>query len=68
MDTKNPQPEQTGPEKNPSREIYTAPSVTFVELVVEEALMSICKGGIGSGPVLPGCSAGGGGGCMGSGS
>jgi len=67
MDTKNPQPEQTRPQKKPSREIYTAPSVTFVELVVEEALMSICKGGIGSGPIMPGCS-GGEFGCMGGGS
>ncbi len=67
MDKNNPQPEQTGPKKDPSREIYTAPSVTFVELVVEEALMSICKGGIGSGPIGPGCS-GGSPGCLGGGS
>ena len=67
MDEKKRQLEQTGNSKKPSREVYTAPSVTFVELVVEEALMSICKGGLSSGPVGPGCSAGAGG-CFGGGS
>ena len=66
---KKPQSKQAEPAKNPDREVYTAPRVTFVELVVEEALMSICKGGAGSGPMFTGCSlTPGGGSCMGGGS
>ena len=49
------------------REPYESPRITFIELVVEEALMTICKGGLGSGPFGPGCG-GGETGCWGGGS
>jgi hypothetical protein len=45
------------------REAYVPPRVTFIEITVNEALMGICKGGMGSGPSGPGC-----GGCLGGGS
>jgi hypothetical protein len=44
------------------REAYVPPRVTFTEISVNEALMSICKGGIQGGPYGP-C-----GGCLGGGS
>jgi hypothetical protein len=46
-----------------SREAYLPPRVTFTEITVNEALMGICKGGLGAGPYGPGC-----GGCQGGGS
>ena len=49
-------------EKKP-REAYVPPRVTFTEITVNEALMGICKGGLGAGPFGPGC-----GGCQGGGS
>jgi hypothetical protein len=45
------------------REAYVPPRVTFTEITVNEALMGICKGGLGAGPYGPGC-----GGCKGGGS
>jgi hypothetical protein len=45
------------------REAYVPPKVTFTEITVNEALMGICKGGLGAGPYGPGC-----GGCRGGGS
>ncbi|MBN2494510.1 MAG: hypothetical protein JXR96_07975 [Deltaproteobacteria bacterium] len=50
-----------------AREPYEPPRISFVELAVDEALMGICKGGLGAGPLGPGCS-GGPSGCMGGGS
>lgn len=46
-----------------TREAYVPPRVTFTEITVNEALMGICKGGLGAGPYGPGC-----GGCQGGGS
>jgi len=45
------------------REAYVPPKVTFTEITANEALMGICKGGLGAGPYGPGC-----GGCRGGGS
>lgn len=45
------------------RERYLPPRVAFAEIAANEALMGICKGGLGSGPFGPGC-----GGCKGGGS
>ena len=46
------------------RELYEPPRVTYTEISVNEALMGICKGGLGAGPYGPGCP----GGCSGGGS
>ncbi len=48
----------------PGREVYEAPTVTYTEISANEALMGICKGGLGMGPYGPGCP----GGCSGGGS
>ena len=48
----------------PGREPYEAPTVTYTEISVNEALMGICKGGLGMGPYGPGCP----GSCSGGGS
>ena len=53
-------------EKKP-RQPYVAPEIRRIQLTVDEALMSICKSGLGVGPLGPGCL-GEGGSCMGGGS
>ncbi|MBW1807864.1 MAG: hypothetical protein JRJ87_06680 [Deltaproteobacteria bacterium] len=50
--------------KQDLREQYEPPRVTYTEISVNEALMGICKGGLGAGPYGPGCP----GGCSGGGS
>lgn len=54
---------KAAPGRSRAREPYLAPRLTFTEISVNEALMGICKGGIGAGPFGPGC-----GNCMGGGS
>ncbi len=49
------------------RQPYVAPEIRRIQLTVDEALMSICKSGLGIGPLGPGCF-GEGGSCMGGGS
>ena len=49
------------------RQPYVAPEIRRIQLTVDEALMSICKSGLGVGPLGPGCL-GEGGSCMGGGS
>jgi hypothetical protein len=49
------------------RQPYVAPEIRRIQLAVDEALMSICKSGLGEGPISPGCF-GEGGSCMGGGS
>ena len=57
---------QEASEKN-QRRPYVAPEILRIRLAVDEALMSICKSGLGVGPLGPGCF-GEGGSCMGGGS
>lgn len=47
----------------PAREAYEPPIIRHVEIAIQEAIMSICKGGTSGGPFGPGC-----GGCRGGGS
>jgi hypothetical protein len=35
----------------PAKEAYEPPKVCVVELAAQEALMAVCKGGFGSGPL-----------------
>ena len=63
MNPKKEKSRQSGQASNKKREKYVPPRVTFTEITVNEALMGICKGGLGAGPYGPGC-----GGCRGGGS
>jgi len=50
------------------REPYVPPRIKRIQLSVDEALMSICKSGLGAGPLGPGCLGDFQGSCMGGGS
>jgi len=43
------------------REAYEPPVIRHVEIAIQEAIMSICKGGTSAGPFGPGCGCRGGG-------
>jgi hypothetical protein len=53
---------------NQPREPYVPPRIKRIQLSVDEALMSICKSGLGAGPLGPGCFGDLQGSCMGGGS
>ena len=61
---------ERGSERPPPgrREPYVPPRIERIQLSVDEALMSICKSGVGAGPSGPMCMGGYDGFCMGGGS
>ena len=50
------------PSGGPEREPYVPPEIRRIQLSVDEALMAVCKSGLGGGPLGPECN------CMGGGS
>jgi len=60
---REPRPSDDERPEPPARAAYEPPRVRHVEIAIQEAIMSICKGGTSGGPFGPGC-----GGCRGGGS